>query len=77
MVFFLLFQRVVLTDFDRFKLRKAKQRRNKIRTLAFYNIKKASSRNGTLYGKKRMAKGGDKPKPKKGNKKAKTTPKKK
>lgn len=58
-------QRVALSDFDRFKLRKAKQRRNKIRTVAFYNIRKTASRNGTLYGKKKMAKGGNKPRPKK------------
>ncbi|KAL3285066.1 hypothetical protein HHI36_019190 [Cryptolaemus montrouzieri] len=59
-------KRIQLSDFDRFKLRRARSRRNKIRSLAFFNLKKAASRDGTLYGKKKMAKGGDKPKPKKG-----------
>ncbi|EFA01051.1 large ribosomal subunit protein eL14 [Tribolium castaneum] len=59
-------KRAQLTDFDRFKLRRARSRRNHIRTITFRNLKKAASRNGTLYGKKKMAKGGDKPKPKKG-----------
>lgn len=69
---------MALSDFDRFKLRKAKQTRNKIRTLAFYGIRKVASRNGTLYGKKKMAKGGDKPKPKKSKKETpKAAPKKK
>lgn len=54
-------------DFDRFKLRKARSRRNKIRTTAFNNLRKKSSRNGSLYGRK--CKGGDKPKPKKEAKK--------
>lgn len=65
------FQRVALSDFDRFKLRRARARRNKVRTLVYYNLKKAASRNGTLYGKKKMAKGGDKPKPKQKAKKTK------
>ncbi|KAL1516614.1 hypothetical protein ABEB36_000503 [Hypothenemus hampei] len=56
--------RALLTDFDRFKLRRARSRRNKIRTSAFLNLRKAASRNGTLFGKKKMAKGGDKPHPK-------------
>ncbi|XP_019868820.2 60S ribosomal protein L14 [Aethina tumida] len=58
-------KRAQLSDFDRFKLRRARSRRNKIRTIAFLNLKKSSSRNGTLYGKKKAAKGGDKPKPSK------------
>ncbi|XP_063910696.1 large ribosomal subunit protein eL14 [Zophobas morio] len=61
-------KRAQLTDFDRFKLRRARSRRNHIRTIVFRNLKKAASRNGTLYGKKKMAKGGDKPKPKKAGK---------
>ncbi|ENN72198.1 60S ribosomal protein L14 [Dendroctonus ponderosae] len=58
-------KRATLTDFDRFKLRRARSRRNKIRTYTFFALKKAASRNGTLFGKKKMAKGGDKPNPKK------------
>nr|ACY71253.1 ribosomal protein L14 [Chrysomela tremula] len=56
-------KRLELTDFDRFKLRRARSRRNHIRTTTFLSLRKAASRNGTLYGKKTMAKGGDKPKP--------------
>ncbi|XP_076264640.1 ribosomal protein L14 [Rhynchophorus ferrugineus] len=56
-------KRAQLTDFDRFKLRRARSRRNKIRTASFLALRKASSRNGFLYGKSKMAKGGDKPKP--------------
>ncbi|XP_030750082.1 60S ribosomal protein L14 [Sitophilus oryzae] len=58
-------KRAQLTDFDRFKLRRARSRRNKIRTVSFLALRKASSRNGFLYGKKKMAKGGDKPRPSK------------
>ncbi|XP_066256316.1 large ribosomal subunit protein eL14 [Euwallacea similis] len=58
-------KRAQLTDFDRFKLRRVKSRANKIRTARFLVLRKAASRNGTLYGKKKMAKGGDKPKPSK------------
>ncbi|XP_023311917.1 60S ribosomal protein L14 [Anoplophora glabripennis] len=58
-------KRAELTDFDRFKLRRARSRRNHIRTATFLALRKAASRNGTLYGKKKMAKGGDKPKPSK------------
>ncbi|XP_050304507.1 60S ribosomal protein L14 [Anthonomus grandis grandis] len=58
-------KRSQLTDFDRFKLRRAKTRRNKIRTQTFLALRKTASRNGTLYGKKKMAKGGDKPRPSK------------
>lgn len=70
------FQRAALTDFDRFKLRRARERRNKVRSLAYYKLKKAASRNGTLYGKKKMAKGGDKPKPKPKKAKQEKAPKK-
>lgn len=65
-----------MTDFDRFKLRRARSRRNHIRTATFLSLKKAASRNGTLYGKKKMPKGGDKPKPSKKSKAVKA-PKKK
>ncbi|XP_074038210.1 ribosomal protein L14 [Leptinotarsa decemlineata] len=61
-------KRLVLTDFDRFKLRRARSRRNHIRTATFLVLRKTASRNGTLYGKKKMAKGGDKPKPSKKSK---------
>lgn len=33
-----------MTDFDRFKLRKARQIRNKIRTLAYYRLKKRAAK---------------------------------
>ncbi|XP_049813293.1 60S ribosomal protein L14 [Schistocerca nitens] len=46
-------KRVTMTDFDRFKLRKAKQLRNKVRSLAYYKLKKKATRAGTLYGKKK------------------------
>lgn len=69
-------QRAQLTDFDRFKLRRARSRRNHIRTGTFLALRKAASRNGTLYGKKKMAKGGDKPKPTKKAKPQKGAPKK-
>lgn len=45
-----------MTDFDRFKLRKARSTRNKIRTDAYYRLKKVASVDGTLYGKKKMPK---------------------
>ncbi|KAK9728435.1 Ribosomal protein L14 [Popillia japonica] len=70
-------KRAALSDFDRFKLRRARSMRNKIRSHAFFAIRKASSRNGALYGKKKIAKGGDKPKVKKGGKAEKTAAKKK
>lgn len=38
-----------------------KTRRNKIRTQVFHVMRKTASRDGTLYGKKRMVKNGDKP----------------
>lgn len=53
-----------MSDFDRFKLRKARQRRNKVRTEAFYRIRKAASRDGSLFGKKCIAKSKVKPRPK-------------
>ncbi|KAJ8922145.1 hypothetical protein NQ315_004080 [Exocentrus adspersus] len=70
-------KRAQLTDFDRFKLRRARSRRNHIRTATFLALRKSASRNGTLYGKKKMAKGGDKPKPAKKGKAQKEAPKKK
>lgn len=57
-----------MSDYDRFKLRKAKSRRNRIRTVVFHNLRSTGARNGSLFGKK--TKGGDKPKPKKGAAKA-------
>lgn len=39
-----LFQRAELSDFDRFKLRKARQIRNKLRTDAFYRLKKKTKK---------------------------------
>lgn len=69
-------QRSQLTDFDRFKLRRARSRRNHIRTATFLSLRKTASRNGTLYGKKKMPKGGDKPKPSKKEKAGKQAPEK-
>ncbi|XP_015591313.1 60S ribosomal protein L14 [Cephus cinctus] len=37
-------KRATLSDFDRFKLRKAKQIRNKLRTAAFYRLKKKAKK---------------------------------
>ncbi|XP_069674399.1 large ribosomal subunit protein eL14 isoform X2 [Periplaneta americana] len=37
-------KRRAMTDFDRFKLRKARQIRNKIRTVAYYRLKKRSAK---------------------------------
>lgn len=42
--FIISFQRAALSDFDRFKLRKARQVRNKLRTVAFLRIKKKSKK---------------------------------
>ncbi|KAJ8974216.1 hypothetical protein NQ317_018139 [Molorchus minor] len=70
-------KRAQLTDFDRFKLRRARSRRNHIRTASFLALRKTASRNGTLFGKKKMAKGGDKPKPTKKARPQKEAPKKK
>nr|CAD7267228.1 unnamed protein product [Timema shepardi] len=56
-----------LTDFDRFKLRRARQTRNKIRTLAYRVLKRKATKAGTLYGKKKVKKD-------KKDKKEKTTP---
>ncbi|XP_026469229.1 60S ribosomal protein L14 [Ctenocephalides felis] len=57
--------RANMGDFDRFKLRKARQRRNRLRTVAFNCLRKTAARNGSLFGKGTATKGGDKPKPKK------------
>lgn len=67
-----------MSDFDRFKLRKARQRRNKIRSEAFFRIRKAAARDGSLFGKKSIAKSKVKPRPKpqKATKAAKPAPKK-
>lgn len=62
-----------MSDFDRFKLRKARQRRNKVRSEAFFKIRKLASRDGTLFGKKCIAKSKVKPKPKAGAKTQKPT----
>ncbi|CAH1113101.1 unnamed protein product, partial [Psylliodes chrysocephalus] len=71
-------KRAELSDLDRFKLRRARSRRNHIRTATFLTLRKTASRNGVLYGKKKMAKGGDKPKTTKKAKKEKPqAPKKK
>ncbi|XP_063232806.1 large ribosomal subunit protein eL14 [Bacillus rossius redtenbacheri] len=62
-------RRSELTDFDRFKLRKVRQLRNKIRSQAFFSLKKAATKAGTLYKSKRVlahaAKKKDAPKKKK------------
>ncbi|KAF2899870.1 hypothetical protein ILUMI_06318 [Ignelater luminosus] len=64
-------KRATLTDFDRFKLRRARSIRNKIRTNAFYRLKKVASVDGTLYGKKKIPKNKKDKKPeKKAEKKA-------
>lgn len=39
-----MFQRAALCDFDRFKLRKARQIRNKLRTDAFFRLKKKTKK---------------------------------
>ncbi|KAK4877263.1 hypothetical protein RN001_009769 [Aquatica leii] len=49
-------KRKTLTDFDRFKLGKARLIRNKMRTKAFNRLKNIASVDGTLYGKKKMPK---------------------
>ncbi|KAF5273260.1 hypothetical protein FQR65_LT04682 [Abscondita terminalis] len=49
-------KRKTLTDFDRFKLGKARLTRNKIRTKVFNRLKNVASVDGTLYGKKKMPK---------------------
>nr|CAD7578567.1 unnamed protein product [Timema californicum] len=65
-----------LTDFDRFKLRRARQTRNKIRTLAYRVLKRKATKAGTLYGKKKVkkVKKDKKEKKDKKDKKEKTTP---
>ncbi|KAF5284677.1 hypothetical protein FQA39_LY16959 [Lamprigera yunnana] len=49
-------KRKTLTDFDRFKLGKARIVRNKMRTRVFNRMKNVASVDGTLYGKKKMPK---------------------
>ncbi|XP_066998422.1 large ribosomal subunit protein eL14 [Anabrus simplex] len=59
-------KRSEMNDFDRFKLRKARQLRNKIRSQAYYRLKKRASKEGTLYGRKKQTQGKEqkaKPKP--------------
>jgi len=57
-----------MTDFDRFKLRKARQIRNKIRTLAYYRLKKRAAKERA---KKSAEKRKGEPKQKKGEPKQK------
>jgi hypothetical protein len=70
-----------MTDFDRFKLRKARQIRNKIRTLAYYRLKKRAAKERAKKaaekrkGEPKQKKG--EPKEKKGEPKQKEAPKKK
>lgn len=45
-------QRIELSDFDRYKLGRARSTRNKIRTQAFFYLRKLATVDGTLYGKK-------------------------
>ena len=45
-----------MSDFDRFKLRRARQLRNKIRSKAYFIMKAKSKKAGTLWGKKKGAK---------------------
>ncbi|XP_043286791.1 60S ribosomal protein L14 [Venturia canescens] len=52
-------KRAALSDFDRFKLRKARQIRNKLRTDAFYRLKSVSKKSKAAAGSK--AKGTAKP----------------
>jgi hypothetical protein len=63
-----------MADFDRFKLRKARQIRNKIRTLAYYRLRK---RAGKERAKKSTEKKKGEPKQKKGETKQKIEPKQK
>ncbi|XP_031347315.1 60S ribosomal protein L14 [Photinus pyralis] len=49
-------KRQTLTDFDRFKLGKARIIRNKMRTRVFNRMKNIAAENGTLYGKHKMSK---------------------
>jgi hypothetical protein len=57
-----------MTDFDRFKLRKARQLRNKIRTLAYYRLKNKAAKERA---KKSAEKKKEEPKQKKGEAKQK------
>lgn len=45
------FQRSNLTDFERFKLRLVKRSKNRMIAPIFDKLKRAASKNGTLYGK--------------------------
>lgn len=60
----LFLQRSEMTDFDRFKLRKAKQIRNRIRSAVYYKLKKKATKEGTLYTKKKSKAPGKEKKPK-------------
>lgn len=40
-----------MNDFERFKLRLVKRSKNRVITPAFEKLKRAASKNGTLYGK--------------------------
>lgn len=40
-----------MTDFERFKLRLVKRSKNRVITPVFDKLKRAASKNGTLYGK--------------------------
>lgn len=40
-----------MNDFERFKLRLVKRSKNRLITPAFEKLKRAASKNGTLYGK--------------------------
>jgi hypothetical protein len=63
-----------MTDFDRFKLRKVRQIRNKIRTLTYYRLKKRSAKDRA---KKYLEKKKGAPKERKGDSKEKKEPKEK
>ena len=54
-----------MTDFDRFKLRKARQIRNKIRTDAFFRLKKRSRKADVKKSAEKKTKQPGKPKAKK------------
>lgn len=48
---FMIFQRSNLTDFERFKLRLVKRSKNRMIAPVYEKLKRAASKNGTLYGK--------------------------
>lgn len=60
--FSIFFQRVTLTDFDRFKVRVARRQRNRLVTPVYHKLKKEAQKSGFLYGKPVK---GTKPLPKK------------